>query len=174
MRVLMMLALLIAIGGVGCSHEAEIIRSGCQHPIEARIVRSDARYVYVESAFTGEEQAIPRGEIMDIDHPGSGMAVTGLVIGGVYTLQALTGAALLLSDTGDDPYNEFMGTVQLIAGGVGMAIGGSLALWGYSIWDESVEAARRAGRRERAVVVPFVAPDGAGGAAAGAGVLWSW
>jgi hypothetical protein len=172
MRVL--IVILVMLGGIGCSHEAEIIRSGCQHPIEARIVRSDARYVYVESAFTGEEQAIPRGEIMDIDHPGSGMAVTGLVIGGTYALQALTGAAFLLSDNGDDPYNDFMGTAQLIAGGVGMAIGGGLALWGYSIWDESVEAARRAGRRERAVVTPFVAPDGSGGAAAGAGVLWRW
>lgn len=158
---------------VGCSHEAEITRLDCGQPIEAKIVGSDRDNVYIEKPFTGERAAIPRGQILDIDHPGSGMAVTGLVIGGVYTLQMAAGAAFLFAGS-DDPYNQFLGQMYLISGAVGTMVGGGLLWWGYTIWSESVDAAAAAGRRERVEVTPLWLPDGEGGASLGVGVKLTW
>lgn len=130
-------AFLVALSG--CSDTAIIMRN--KHcPIEAKIIGADRDNLYVQGEFSNAPLAIPKAEIIEVDHPGNGMAITGVVISGLYSLQLLAGVGLYFSD---DPFNRQLGLPYLISGLVGSLIGAGFTLWGYSIWSSSVEATER-------------------------------
>lgn len=160
--------------GAGCSSNAHItLQRSC--PLEAHIVSSDRDFIYVEREFSATPAAIPREEIIEIDHPGNGMGVTGLVILGVYGLQAVLGTALFLSD--DDDFNQQLGLIYMVNGGIGSTIGAVLAVWGYSIWSRSVEAAMPADTsltKGSSQLVPWLGVDATGGMVRGVGLQWTY
>lgn len=158
--------------GAGCSSNAHItLQRSC--PLEARIVSSDRDFIYVEREFSAEPAAIPREEIIEIDHPGNGMGVTGLVILGVYGLQAIIGTALFLSD---DDFNRQLGGAYMVSGAFGSTLGAVLAVWGYSIWSDSVNAATPLEMSDTgsSQLLPWLGVDATGGMVRGVGVQWTY
>lgn len=153
----------------GCSHQANItLLRDC--PLEARIISSDRDFIYVEREFSTEPAAIPRKEVIEIDHPGNGMAVTGIVILGLYGAEAIAGASLL---TSKDEVSRATGAVLLTVGGVGSTIGALLTAWGYSIWSDSVDAAALPSKPSSQLVPWFGVGDN-GRMVRGLGFRWTY
>jgi hypothetical protein len=75
--------LLILLSLAGCT--ATIERRG-KPEVEGRIISSDRRFVVVE--VDERRYRVPGNEIKDIDHPGNGLLVAGVVFGGLALLMA--------------------------------------------------------------------------------------
>ncbi|WP_437934271.1 hypothetical protein [Sorangium sp. So ce341] len=104
----------------GCSTTATITRvSG--PAVEAKIVGGDRSDVYVETPFGGQE-AIPRSDIKDIDHPGS----TAGVLGGIVTAYGALNIAVGL------PKCETEGAAFCTGVFLPAGIGLPIMLWGIA------------------------------------------
>lgn len=92
---------------------------------EGEIIAGDKDNVYLRT-FRGEE-AVPKKDIVDIDHPGNGLAVAGAVLSAYGVLNILVGAA----QCGDKPAAFCVGVFLPAGVGIPMAITG-LAIWNRS------------------------------------------
>lgn len=128
----------------GCSTTATLSRTTGK-PIEGRINRSDAQYLYVELE-EGEEGAIPRASVNDIDHPGNATAVLGGLLGAYGVLNIAAGAETCGESEGAVGVAFCTGMVLPAAFGAGMLI------WGLTTWGRSTSAAENAPVKHTGVV----------------------
>ena len=130
----------------GCSTTATITRTTGK-PIEGRINRSDAEFLYVELE-GGEEGAVPRASVTDIDHPGNATAVLGGLLGAYGVLNIAAGAETCGESEGAVGVAFCTGMVLPAAFGAGMLI------WGLTKWGASTSAAEGNAPSRHTGVVP--------------------
>jgi hypothetical protein len=115
----------------GCSTMAKVSLVDGRR-LDARIRQSDRENVVVETK-AGWLVPIPRSEISDIDHPGNGAAVAGLLVGAYGVLNVASGL-----DTCDRaPVPE----VSCAAVFLPLTVGVGMLLWGATTWFGSTQAA---------------------------------
>ena len=139
----------------GCGTAAEI-RTSDGRTVEGTIVGADARNLQFETGAT-----MPRADIIDIDHPGNGAAVTGLalvaygIVNGLYVMKRID----------NNEMEDATGFGKVIAFSPA-AVGGGRAPWGYFTWKRSVAAADSGGVLAAPIappattLVPFTTRDG--------------
>jgi hypothetical protein len=113
----------------GCSTTASISRTNGRE-LEAKIQRSTPGAVVVQTN-GGSEVSISRSDITDIDHPGNGAAVFGLLLSTYGAVNIAAGAPKCSQGGG-----AFCTGVFLPA-----AIGLPMLIWGLSTWLGSSNAA---------------------------------
>lgn len=144
----------------GCSTAEVARRSGPVHVGE--IVGSDTEYVYVQETSGLPAVAIPRADIVDIQHPGTPMNMVGWTIIALYSPFSLAGVALL---TGNDPDAGFALT---LTGGFMSAIGAGFVLYGWGQGRASRERVTQ-GLEPEVTLSPIMTHDAQGRARAGVG-----
>jgi len=109
--------------------------------VEAQINRSDSETIFVTTS-EGQEQAISRSDVVEIDHPGKVRLVTGI-------LMVAGGAAMLLYGLVHQPCSgvsdvcDYSGKVTAIVFAVPLLVGGgALATSGGFTYRNSVVAAK--------------------------------
>jgi hypothetical protein len=143
---LVSIGIITALCSAGCGTTATIHRWGAP-PLEAQIVDSDPKSVYVEDD-QGNRYRVPRASITELDHPGNvalGIGVGLLAIGSMLYF--------LDDDSGRESDDEARRTMAL-----GYAIPGAiLTAWGGYSWFSSRGSAAHAAV-EQAMPVPSVVP----------------
>lgn len=127
----------------GCGSTATISRVGGV-TIDAEIVSSDARNVYVQGS--DRVTAIPREEISDIDHPGNGAATAGALLSAYGIFNIIVGA----------PQCDTKGAAFCVGVFTPLAVGIPLTIYGAVIWNSSVSAAQPGARKSSAHLLPAV------------------
>lgn len=134
----------------GCSTTATIGRvDGGAYT--ARIVRSDQRSLFVKTSAEGQEIAIPRANVSEIDHPGNGMAVFGALLTAYGAMNIAAGAGTC-SEVGGA---YCVGTV------LPAAVGIPILIWGMNTWTNSTHAAHGGNTAFYTGVVPSPPPASA-------------
>lgn len=137
-----------AASAIGCTHQADVVMRD-HSTISGEIVRADGESVFVRDA-GGEETAVARADIADIDHPGDASAIAGGVLAGLGVVGAVPSVIVLAttSDGGD------LSGIGVFFGALGL--GGSLALigagvpmlvWGIGAHGDSADKAEAASVR---------------------------
>jgi hypothetical protein len=155
---------LLALTTAGCSTMATInTRDG--RVFEGRINSSDGRAVYI-----GPSNApVARSEIVEIDHPGNGVLITGVSL----TAYGILNAAYVF---GQAEYYEDPDAARVISL-TPAVVGLGLAIWGSTVYVRSTNAARGptppakvppAKAQPAFTLVPVLAPGQAGPMVGGA------
>jgi|KBSMisStaDraftv2_1062788.scaffolds.fasta_scaffold362177_1 hypothetical protein len=133
-----LVTVLVTALAAGCGSTATITRySG--GTIDGEIVSADGRNVYIRRE--NQALAIPRQDIVDIDHPGNGAAVAGAILTAYGVLNIAVGA----------PQCDTKGAAFCTGVFAPLAIGLPLTIYGVVVWQSSVSAAKPgSGRRETA------------------------
>lgn len=164
---------------VGCASPARLTFKDETY-YDGVIEASDKEYLYVrdarDEASLEEMRRVPRAEVEEIDHPGEGV----MVLGG---LAVLMGGSLVVwgvSEQDDDCSGIGCGVGNAV-GALGAWLGAGIGVFGlvtmgvgYGTYERSKGRAEPGEVPTPWLMVPLVAPDGAGGVAAGAGVVVSW
>ena len=139
------IATVVALCCGGCGMTATIHRWGAP-PLEAQIVDSDSKSVYVEDD-QGNRYRVPRDTITELDHPGN--VALGIGIG----LLAIGSMLYFVDDDSGREPDEARRTMA-----IGYAIPGAiLAAWGGYSWFGSRSSASDVGA-EQAIPIPSVVP----------------
>lgn len=114
----------------GCGSSATItLQDG--RLVEGQIIASDRNSLYLD---TGEaELTVPRSRIVDVDHPGNGAAITGLILAAYGALNIAVGFSQC-----DKQGGAFCVGVFTPA-----ALGLGLTGYGFSVWGASRNAMHR-------------------------------
>ena len=144
----------------GCSTAEVARRSGPVHVGE--IMGSDTKFVYVQESMNLPAVAIPRGDIVDIQHPGTPMNMVGWTIIALYGPFSIVGLA---SFANGDPNTGFALT---FTGGLMSAIGGGFVLYGWNQRRVSRERVAQ-GLEPEVTLSPIMTRDADGRARAGVG-----
>lgn len=142
----------------GCSAEATVRRNDGRM-FEGKITRSDKDNIYMG------EQAIARKEIRDIDHPGNGIGTFGAVVAGGGGIIEMTCLFAISRTNGEEGWVIF----AVVDGALILVPGIIMAIWGFSVWNESKAAAEV----PRIEVAPAVVSDGERGYAGGV-LVYRW
>jgi hypothetical protein len=143
---------LVSIGTImalctGCGTTATIHRWGAP-PLEAQIVDSDSKNIYVEDD-QERRYRVPRSNLTEVDHPGN--VALGIGIG----LLAIGSMLYFVDDDSGRESDEARRTM-----GLGYGIPGAiLAAWGGYSWFSSRSASSQFGA-EQAMPMPSVVPVG--------------
>jgi hypothetical protein len=132
----------------GCGSTATITRVGAR-PIEAKIVGSDARAIFIET--DGVRSPVARDEISDIDHPGNVAATIGTIVTGYGIANIALGAENC----------ERGGAAYCTGVFLPAMIGAPIMLFGIATWAGSVSNAG-AGKKKTEpslAIVPVVSTD---------------
>jgi hypothetical protein len=133
----------------GCSTTATISRPNMR-PLEAKIVGSDPKNLYLEVPGTYDTRSIGRSDITDIDHPGNVAAV----IGGIVTGYGIANIAIGAPDC-DRKGAAYCTGVFLPA-----AIGAPIFAWGLVTWMTSTGAVKpKSGSGPDFAIVPTASFD---------------
>ncbi len=115
----------------GCGTTATISRSNVR-PVEAKIVGSDPKSLYIEVPGTYDTRSIGRSDITDIDHPGNVAAV----IGGIVTGYGIANIAIGASDC------RRGGAAYCTGVFLPAAVGAPIFVWGLVTWMTSTGAVK--------------------------------
>jgi hypothetical protein len=136
-------SLVVTLASMGCSTNATIFTRGSE-VVEAEILGGDATSLHVLRD-DGQEQDILREDVQNIDHPGKVAAVLGTLvsIGGIIlVINGAVGSDPDDSDTAGDALFESFGEIlSFVSGMAVLAVYVPVALWGYTTWSDSAEAA---------------------------------
>lgn len=134
-----------------CGTTAEV-RMKDGRVLEGVIAGADQRDLVFESG-----ARVPRADIIDIDHPGNGAAITG---GSLIVYGVLNG--LLIEERIDEGEAEGEETFARVTGWSPLIVGLGLLPYGLIIWQGSRDAASGEGAPPATALVPMVGPDTAG------------
>ncbi|MFP2931948.1 hypothetical protein ACLESO_43635 [Pyxidicoccus sp. 3LG] len=126
----------------GCSSTARISRINGE-PIEARIHRSNNETLFLRTEW-GPDVALPRSEVVDIDHPGNGVAVAGGILSAYGALNIAAGL---------ETCSE-LGGAYCVGTFLPAAIGVPMLIWGLTTWGNSTSAAANNSKPAYSGVVP--------------------
>ena len=130
-------ALCLFVVSAGCSETATSRRTDGQ-VVEARLIRSDQRHVYVRPGYAATETPIPRAEIVDIDHPGNVHLTVGSILAGMGMIGGVIPG--LVAGMSNDPIDQAASEAMLMSGAIWIAAGAPLIYWGYTRWFGSRRA----------------------------------
>ncbi len=91
-NVTLVLCMPLAALAIGCGSTATITRVGAPE-IDAKIVGSDEKQLFIETQGLGDTNTIPRNEVTDIDHPGNVAAIIGGVVSAYGVVNIAVGAS---------------------------------------------------------------------------------
>lgn len=134
----------LLLASTGCSTSATITRR-FGSPVDAKIVGGDSENVYVERF--GGRDAIPRSDIVDIDHPGNVAAVIGGIVAAYGAANIAVGA----------PQCEEQGPAFCTGVFIPAVVGVSVMTWGLGTYGGSVSSLSDGapqGRQGRFFVLP--------------------
>lgn len=127
---------------LNCGTTAVISKKGGEK-IEGVILGNDKENVYVQTY--GQPSPIKKSEITDIDHPGNGVLVTGIILTAYGILNIAVGAPKCSAEGA----SFCTGVFTPAAVGVGMSI------WGYVVWSGSVNSATDPSKTITATIQPM-------------------
>ena len=150
MRTVIMIIASVCIASSGCGTMAEV-RMADGRILEGKIRGGDNDAIYI-----GESRVrVPRKDIVDIDHPGNGAAITGIslvaygILNGLYVTSKLDN---------ENEENLFINKTWTSLVGFSPAIVGlGLAIWGGMVWLGSTGAAEE--RTQPVSVAPLLVPS---------------
>jgi hypothetical protein len=163
-----LIVILIALLAAGCSRSATIHMKG-GGIVRGEIARSDAASIYVKAESSGEERAVSRANIHEIDHPGDILGVIGTILAVPSMVLAIVGVAFYCE--APPSVGETVGTVSIVTGLVIGIPSIVVAIGGFSRYSESADAARLDLDKPR--IAPSVMSDGTR-TYWGLGMSWSW
>lgn len=148
MRTVIMIIASVCIGTSGCGTMAEVRMA------DGRVLEGKIRGGDVDAIYLGESRVrVPRKDIVDIDHPGNGAAITGIslvvygILNGFYVTSQL--------DNEEDLFiNE---TWTSVVGFSPAIVGLGLVIWGGIVWLGSTGAAEE--RTQPVSVAPLLVPS---------------
>jgi len=115
---------------LGCGTSATVELRGGRF-VEGQIVASDRNSIYLD---TGDaEVTVPRDRIVDIDHPGNGAAITGIVLAAYGALNIAVGL----------PECDKRGAAFCMGVFLPATLGLGLTGYGFSVWGASRNALHR-------------------------------
>lgn len=131
-----------AVFSLNCGTTAVISKKGGES-IEGKILGNDKENVYIQTY--AQPAPIKKAEITDIDHPGNGVLITGVILTAYGILNIAVGASKCSSEGA----SFCTGVFTPAAVGLGMGI------WGYVVWSGSVSNATEPGRTVTATLQPI-------------------
>lgn len=120
-----------------CSTTATLLHQD-GHMTEARIERSDSDTLYILDD-NGQETAVSRADIVDIDHPGNVVAIA-MIPGFLSSLAVAIPSGLVLSASNDD-ISSFVSGFFLIVGVSSAVVSGIFGINGIIQWAKSKDRA---------------------------------
>jgi hypothetical protein len=129
---------LLTIVAVGCAGPTAIVRRPNAPPIEGEIASSDASTLRLQGP-SGNGVSLGQYEVSEIDHPGNGLAIAGLVFAGASSLFLIP--VLLPRRPQDGPGDGWVGFGAAV--GIGGIVEG-LGVFAYNaiVWGRSKARAR--------------------------------
>jgi hypothetical protein len=150
-RSVIMLAATVFAALPGCGTTAEI-RMVDGRILEGKIHKGDAEAIYIGDSLI----RVPRKDIVDIDHPGNGAAITGASL----VLYGMLNGFYVMSQFNNDErlfINETWTSVVAFSPAV---VGLGLTIWGSAVWLGSTGAAKEG--LQHVSVAPLVVPSNQG------------
>jgi hypothetical protein len=155
MRLVAMICIAVILGG--CAAPAKI-RKEDGRVYDGVITGGDEDYIYMGS------RKIEREGIIEIDHPGDGLKVAGIILCAIFGVGTIAGGATVIASGGEDDLEVLaMGFSAMM-----LSVGIFCAVYGYYLNNKSKEAAEWPREGE---VKPVVYYDGERGYG-GIGVWW--